>query len=378
MKIQNTRPIYIHTNLPAPYRQHLFECIASKFPNTKVFFSDAMHGDRCWEDDYSGWKVNCTRLKYTFRLPKIGRFSLGLIIHILRQPRGVIHLIGDCGGNILMLLLLGRIRGGRLVMWNDGGFLENISIRYKRFFIRWLKPAFCAIFTPGHIGASYAKALGFSQDQIFNSFLSHDANLFDALRSADRATLRATSRNSLGIGRSDFVMITVSRFLDWKRLEDLSASLQLLDNVLGTRAHIIIIGTGKHIFPLQEIVAKVKTIQVHHIATANYADMPSWYAAADILIFPSEGDIWGLVVNEALSMGVPVICTDRIGASELVADGVNGFKVSVRRPDEIAMRVTQLFRDQDLLMYMTARAPEVVQRWNSNLAINELQRLSTS
>jgi glycosyltransferase involved in cell wall biosynthesis len=48
-------------------------------------------------------------------------------------------------------------------------------------------------------------------------------------------------------------------------------------------------------------------------------------ALADVLVLPSRWDGWGMVVNEALTAGVPVIVSDRCGAADLIQHGVNGF-----------------------------------------------------
>lgn len=368
---------FLHTNIPAPYRQHQFEAISAAFPGSKVFFSDRMHSDRPWTDEFAHWKVPCRRLKHQIFLPKLGYISLDLIPEILRQPPGTIHLVGACGGNVYLLRLLGRIRGGRLVFWNDGGFIESITPRYLHMFTRWLLPAYFAAFTAGVIGRNYCRHLGLVNEQIFNAFLSHDARLYDRLRREHGEEYRRRIRAELGIADNAFVMINVSRLLDLKRLEDLKDALLILDGRFGTNAHIILIGDGTHRQLLDEMPSALRNIRLHHIPSVAYDDMPAWYAAADLLVFPSEGDIWGLVVNEALSMGVPVICTSRIGAAELVRDGENGFKVPVRAPAEIATRIWQLYQDRQLLNLMKANSTDIVNHWNTDLTVHELQRLSS-
>lgn len=58
----------------------------------------------------------------------------------------------------------------------------------------------------------------------------------------------------------------------------------------------------------------------------THDDLASYYKAADALVLPTNEDIWGLVVNEAMAVGTPVITTDRCGAGlELVQEGKNGF-----------------------------------------------------
>ena len=53
--------------------------------------------------------------------------------------------------------------------------------------------------------------------------------------------------------------------------------------------------------------------------------MQACIAAADLLALPSRWDGWGLVVNEALAVGVPVIASNACGASDLIRQDVNGY-----------------------------------------------------
>lgn len=61
-------------------------------------------------------------------------------------------------------------------------------------------------------------------------------------------------------------------------------------------------------------------------------DLPEYYRASDMCLLPSRFDTFGLVVLEAMAAGIPVVITDRVGARDLVEDGVNGFVVPVDPP----------------------------------------------
>jgi glycosyltransferase involved in cell wall biosynthesis len=73
------------------------------------------------------------------------------------------------------------------------------------------------------------------------------------------------------------------------------------------------------------------------------------YAAADVFVFPTLGDTFGLVVSEAMACGLPVIATTAAGEiSERVADGVNGFLVPPADSDALLERMTVLAQDPAL------------------------------
>src|SRR5260370_33469534 len=72
--------------------------------------------------------------------------------------------------------------------------------------------------------------------------------------------------------------------------------------------------------------ANVAGVALHQLGFCNQTAMPVAYAAADLLVLPSEGDeTWGLVANEALACGRPVVLSDAVGsAPDLVGAGTSG------------------------------------------------------
>jgi len=86
---------------------------------------------------------------------------------------------------------------------------------------------------------------------------------------------------------------------------------------------------------------------------------------SDVLVLPSLGEGFGMVVTEALACGLPVIVTPNVGASDLVHDGQDGFVVPVCSADAIAERLHTLQRDRELLAAMSrqAQATAAEQSW---------------
>ena len=68
------------------------------------------------------------------------------------------------------------------------------------------------------------------------------------------------------------------------------------------------------------------------------------YKAADLFVLPTREDIWGLVINEAMAYGLPVITTDRcVAGLELVEEGVNGYIIPVEDEKALAKRIEACF-----------------------------------
>jgi len=72
----------------------------------------------------------------------------------------------------------------------------------------------------------------------------------------------------------------------------------------------------------------------------QYEELPAYYALANAFVHPSKSEQWGLVVNEALASGLPVLVSERCGCSpDLVQDGVNGFTFN---PDDETQLTSRL------------------------------------
>jgi len=98
--------------------------------------------------------------------------------------------------------------------------------------------------------------------------------------------------------------------------------------------------------------------------TLSHSQVLDVMMQSDVLVLPSLGEGFGLVVTEALACGLPVIVTPNVGASDLVQDGREGFVVPVCSADLIADKLQALYRDRDLLAAMSRQA-QVTARENS-------------
>jgi len=94
-----------------------------------------------------------------------------------------------------------------------------------------------------------------------------------------------------------------------------------------------------------------------------------FYAMADFLVLPSRFEPWGLVVNEALSAGTPVICPYWVGAAaDLVIDGVTGLVLPDNSPQAIARGIERALRSRGRLRAMGTAGRRLVEQGGWNLA----------
>ena len=96
----------------------------------------------------------------------------------------------------------------------------------------------------------------------------------------------------------------------------------------------------------------------------QYRELPAYYGLAGAFVLASTEEQWGLVVNEAMASGLPVVVSDRCGcAPDLVREGETGFTFDPSGPAELAALLGRVAGDAGLRRRMGAAAREAVSAW---------------
>lgn len=130
-------------------------------------------------------------------------------------------------------------------------------------------------------------------------------------------------RKEMGIPENGFVVLFCGRFIKQKGLFELLQAFQKLQN---RDKVLVLVGGGEIEMELREYVTANNIQSVHFFGFQGRKDLPKFYAMSDVLVLPSWRETWGMVVNEALCFGLPVIVSDQVGAApDLVKNGFNGY-----------------------------------------------------
>ena len=144
------------------------------------------------------------------------------------------------------------------------------------------------------------------------------AQICDTLKS-ERNQIRA----DLGIPADSFTILYCGRLSPEK--SPLYA-IQAFERVEQPNKVLIMVGDGDLRQSLEEYVARKEIESVHFFGFQNRQEIPKYYAASDALVLPSDQETWGIVVNEAMCFGLPLLVSDQVGAArDLVRHGYNGF-----------------------------------------------------
>ncbi|MES2310473.1 MAG: glycosyltransferase family 4 protein [Verrucomicrobiota bacterium] len=189
---------------------------------------------------------------------------------------------------------------------------------------------------------SYLESLGMPRERIFLGYDSVDNDFFE------QQTTLLRAQNSLHPELpSRPYWLTVTRMIPRKNLSF------LLDAYAGYRQEIgvdyawdlALCGSGMEEETLKTKAKKLNIEPfVHFSGFKTYLEIPKWYAFAQALIHPALQEQWGLVVNEACASGLPILCSDTLGAKELVMEEVNGLQFNPTSVTSLIQAMTRFHR----------------------------------
>lgn len=210
----------------------------------------------------------------------------------------------------------------------------------------------------GRANRAYLESYGVPEERLF--FVPHFVdNSFFAERAAG-AAVDGTAlhvRRELGVPEHAVVFLFVGRLVEKKHPGDFIRACAAAASRSSTPICGVIVGDG----PLR---AEAETL-VHHLDAPvrfagfrNQTQLPRCYAAADVLVLPSDGrETWGLVVNEGMACGLPALVARQAGcADDLIEEGVTGFTFEAGDVDTLAQRMLDSVGSARAAMSRNARA----------------------
>jgi glycosyltransferase involved in cell wall biosynthesis len=337
------RILYL-TCIPSPYKVEFLNEL-SKYCDLTAIFERKAASDRSKQ-----WKC-CDTIKFRqiylngVNYSNDSTFSIGAVNHLKKNSYDVI-VFGVYHTMTAMITMQYLINSKKnYILSSDGGFKKNdtpIMRIIKRHFIRnasWY-------LSPGGKTDEYLAYYGASLNDIyrypFTSLKAEEICQFDY--SFDRIK---EYRNDLGYNEKK-IIVSVGQIIYRKGYDILIEAANKIPREIG-----IYIAGGS---PTPELEQKIKLYDlknIHFVGFKTKAELKKLYCAADAFVLPTREDIWGLVVIEALSNGLPVITTTKCNSGlELVTDGDNGFLVPVENADLLANRILKILEmDRQTLYY---------------------------
>ncbi len=260
-------------------------------------------------------------------------------------------------------LLWARRHKRAFVLWSES---NGQDARAGRAWVEWLKIYFlnrCDRFVvPGKASFEYLKSLGRPDASILTAPNAVDNSLFAAAAENARAN-PAEFREKLNLP-SRFILF-VGRLVREKGIFDLLEAYAKLESSLRSEMGLVFAGAGVCRGELAERAKRISPGAVYFPGFAQREDLGAVYALAETLVLPTHSDTWGLVVNEAMACGLPIIVSSVAGcSSDLVEDGWNGYVVPPLDPEKLSVAIDSVVRRSELNRQMSARSLQRIQNYS--------------
>src|SRR5581483_8285228 len=303
------------TETISPYRIPVFNALAKRreIDLHVMFLSETDSSTR-------QWRVYREEIRFSYEvLPswrkRIGKFNLLLNQDVAGAlDRAAPHVI-VCGGYNYVAswqaIHWAKRHGVPFYLWCESTTRDR---RNEFTLIEAMKKKFlrhCAGFVaPGQAALDYLQRCGAAPEKIHIARNAVDTELFARLGQAARNNA-GRLRAELGLPARYFLF--VGRLVRQKGVMDLVRAYQRLPWELREKVGLVFTGNG----PLRaELETAARTIYPGHVHFAGFIhreQLPSYYSLAECLVLPTHTDPWGLVVNEGMACGLPVICTTVAG-----------------------------------------------------------------
>jgi len=227
----------------------------------------------------------------------------------------------------------------------DGGFAKSgkgLKEKLKRYFLKNAS----GYLSTAEEHDKYYLTYGAEKEKIFRyPFTSlFYKDIIDTVPSKEN---KLKLREELGI-REKKVILSVGQFIYRKGFDVLINAMKNQNETVGC----YFVG-GKETEEYINLKNRLSLNNVHFVGFKNKEELKKYYQSADLFVLPTREDIWGLVINEAMSNGLPIISTNRcIAGLELVKNGENGFIVPVDDVDALSQKIETILSSEQILETM--------------------------
>jgi glycosyltransferase involved in cell wall biosynthesis len=236
----------------------------------------------------------------------------------------------------------------------------------KRAFFSVLSKVGDGFLAIGSANRDYYLAHGVPGQRIFGMPYCVD-NEFFAGRAREAGGLVDQLRRDLRIDAGRPVILYASKFEPRKRPGDLLLAYEkvIARSDVSVKPELVFLGDGE-LRPSLEAKARKKGLStVKFLGFRNQSELPKFYALCDVFVLPSMDEPWGLVVNEVMATGKPVIVSDQVGcARDLVHSGRNGFVFSVGDVDALATSLMRVLNNRDEAARMGQASRDIMAKWS--------------
>lgn len=348
-QLQNTTRVLVVTNIPTPYRIPLFnqlnEELEKRGIKLKVAFGALGYARRKWAVDMSQCKFEYEVLpskNLCYSSPEKSSFTYSGLYRIISKENPSVIITNAFSIATTKIWLRSWFKKTDYIIWSGAIRRKDKSDSFVRILQRKILIRRAAGFiTYGTKAKEYLISLGAAADKIQIGINTTDTEFYRAETKRIHDNMKDETKRKR--------LLCVGYITKRKRLDKLfyvvkSLSIRRQDFVLQ------LVGSGPGMKNLKNLADDLHiTNLVSFEGFKQKKEILRYLAAADCFLFPSEYDIWGLVLVEAMSAGLPCIASIHAGAThDLIKEGVTGFAMDFSETGEVVDKVNWILENPEL------------------------------
>jgi len=374
--MKRRKKLAIISTHPIQYNAPLFALISeSKIIQTKVFYT--------WSQSQKSVEDRDFQQTIEWDIPLLEGYEYEFVSNHSKDP-GIHHFRGLVNPELIKRIKSWNPDGILVYGWNFHSHLK--TMRYfknrvpiyfrgdstlldersgikkilRRIFLKWVYYHVDAAFYVGENNKAYFKTHGLKSGELFFAPHAIDNIRFDPDLNKQREKA-AKMRENLGVKPDERIFLFVGKFEPKK---DPVTLIRAFNEINHNKTHLVMVGNGPEYTQIAKIASRNDCI--HLLPFQNQSKMPSIYQMADLLVLPSKGpgETWGLVVNEAMASGMPVLVSDMVGCNlDLVKDKGNGRIFTAGDINSLKSNLEFLAYSPEL-QHMGIRSKEIIKDWS--------------
>ena len=255
----------------------------------------------------------------------------------------------------VLVVLLKPICGWKIAIIYDGSS-PNTDFRDSSFrtFVRRILAKFADAFVSNsQAGKRYlVEALNVPEAEVFTrTYLVPDA----------KTLLKPLSEDQQSLGLKQPIFLYVGRITARKGIKTLLQACAILKKQGYSDYTLLIVGKGDQQDELEAFIKEQDfPEQVNWVGWVDYGSLGAYFQQADIFVFPTFEDVWGMVVPEAMVFGKPILCSNGAASCELVVEGENGYIFDPSNAQELSEKMRIFIDNPDLIESMGESSRQLI------------------
>lgn len=302
-----------------------------------------------------------------------GLINPGMLLELFKIPKSVIIVHGWNYLSHLLVILLGKFAGHTVCIRNDmplnhEKFKKGFNQKIKKIGLKYfLFPRIDYFLYVGTQNKLFYESYDLQAKQLISCPYAVDNNRFQSIVAS-----KEQIKSRLCIPLQDKVIIFSGKYIEKKRPLDLLKAFKIA-NIRDS--WLIMIGEG---YLRSEMESFIKNNDLKNVILTGFVNqtiITDYYLIADLFVMcSSQGENWGLSVNEAMNFNTPLILSDLTGCNDdLVINGVNGYKYKTGDFEGLANKITDILIEKKLTWGIGSR--EIINGFSYNSISEALRKI---